>query len=146
MDAVWSAAVGAALHQRGLLLARTPFALTLRGALSYNEEDVVTLAEGGDAEGPSLGLEVCVFETAGGVEHLLYSPVDPIVLLAKASADGLEDGAFISSLAPSGVLRSRARARAVFEPAFEEAERSSDALMAALADLQVEIDEKAREL
>ena len=96
LDGVWSAAVSAALFQRGLLLARTPFALTLRGALSYNEEDVVTLDEGGDAEGgegPSLGLEVCVFEGPGGVEHLLYSPVDPIVLLAKQSSDGTEDGA-----------------------------------------------------
>ncbi len=43
------------LRQRGLLLRDTPFALTLRGALAYNEADVITLDEGeeGCGEGAS---------------------------------------------------------------------------------------------
>jgi hypothetical protein len=88
-------AAAAALVQRGLLLQDTPFSLTLRGALSYNEEDVLTLDGGGD-DGESMAIEVCAF-TWAGAEHLLYCPVDPLVLLATPVTDGTPDGARTAS-------------------------------------------------
>jgi len=137
VEAVWAAAAQAALLQRGLLLQRTPFSLTLRGALAYNEEDVLQLEEGPSGE-EALGVEVCSF-LSSDAEYLLYSPVDPMVFLAKPADDGSVDGA--------ACARARATdASPAFEPAFEEAEAAGDALVEALADLHAEIEEQARDL
>ena len=92
--AAFADAAEAALSQRGLLLKQTPFCLTLRGALAYNEADVITLQE--DSGEDSHGIEICTFDTRDGGMYLLYSAVDPLVMLAQPSSN--EDGASSYSL------------------------------------------------
>lgn len=88
VTAAFPDAAEALLTQRGLLLRQTPFCLTMRGPLSYNEADVITLqedeADGGD---DSLGIEVCQFETRDGGMFLVYASVDPLVILAQPSSN-----------------------------------------------------------
>jgi len=92
-NAAFPDATEALLTQRGLLLRQTPFCLTLRGALSYNEADVITLQEDeSDGGEDSLGIEIATFETRDGGMFLIYCSVDPLVMLAQPSST--EDGAF----------------------------------------------------
>jgi len=125
LDALFATAALQALTLRGLLLQRSAYALTLRGALAYNESDVITLDEGAGGDADSYGIEVCTFE-AQGQEYLLYSAVDPLVLLAKPES-GVEPGD-------------------VFLAAFEEAEKSDSALKHALESLREELEVTSREL
>ena len=154
MAAVFPTAAAAALRQRGLVLQRCAFALTLRGALHYTDADVISLDEGDGgaaSDGESLGLEVCSFTDAAlGAEYLLYSPVDPLVLLAKpadagaalpvgaATAGGIADVAAAIAVAAGSTADSAGVA--VYVPAFEDVDRADGALKAALDALQVELE------
>ena len=73
--------------------------------------------------GDSLGIEGLSFEGPDGCDYLLYSPVDPLVLLARPGAADDE-----------------------WLPAFDEAERAEPALQAALRSLEAELDASARDL
>lgn len=115
------------LRQRALLLQATPFCLTLRGALCYNEADVIQLGEAEEED--SLGLEVLSFEGPGAEEYLLYAAVDPLVLLAEPA--GAEGGA--GPAAPEGPLFSphaQPPPLAEWVPALDEAEQAEPQLKA----------------
>ena len=154
MSAVFPAAAAAALRQRGLVLQRCAFALTLRGVLHYTDADVISLDEGDGggaaSDGESLGLEVCSFTDAAlGAEYLLYSPVDPLVLLAKpadasaalpvgaATAGGIADVAAAIAVAAGAAGGGGV---AVYVPAFDDVDRADGALKGALDALQVELE------
>jgi hypothetical protein len=153
MAAVFPVAAAAALRQRGLVLQRCAFALTLRGVLHYTDADVISLDEGdggATGDGESLGLEVCSFTDAAlGAEYLLYSPVDPLVLLAKpadasaslpvgaATAGGIAEVAAaigVAAGAPGGA------SVAVYVPAFDDVDMADGPLKGALDALQVELE------
>ena len=117
-----------AAARRGLLLSRTHLGLSLRGALVYNETDVLTLQseEGEEA----VSVEVAAFEAPNGAEYLLHSPLDPVVVLcAPVRADGGGcDGC------------------SVFEEVAGETGEGDAALSRALEELQEQLDVAAREL
>ena len=161
MDTVFPVAAAAALRQRGLVLQRCAFALTLRGVLHYTDADVISLDEGvdgsaGGEDGESLGLEVCSFiHAALGAEYLLYSPVDPLVLLAKpaeagagappvpqgaATAGGIADVAAAIAVAASSNAPGGGAGVPVYYPAFDDVDRADGALKTALDALQAELE------
>jgi len=151
LDAVFAVAAEAALRQRGLVLMRTAFALTLRGVLQYSDADVISLDDGAEDGGECLGIEVCSFtDGKQGAEYVLYSPVDPLVLLARPMGYGEADAAVTAAAARSmsdvaGAIAgaaggSSSAAVPVFVPAFDDAEAADAALRDALEALQAELD------
>jgi len=152
LDAVFAVAAEAALRHRGLVLKRTAFALTLRGVLQYSDADVISLDDGDEDGGECLGIEVCSFtDSKQGAEYVLYSPVDPLVLLARPMEHGEADAAVAASASASmsdiaGAMAvaaggaSSSAAVQVFVPAFDDAEAADAALRDELEALQAELD------
>ena len=67
-----------ALSQKGLLLQRSAFCMTVRGAVRFCDEDLIVLDTG--LEGVSEGIEIATFQS-GGSHYLVYAPANPMVIV-----------------------------------------------------------------
>ena len=68
------------LAKKGMLLQRSAFCMTVRGAVRFNETDTLVMDTGGDEE--SEGVEVATFQS-GGSKYLVYAPMNPVLLVTK---------------------------------------------------------------
>ena len=67
--------MAAALAQKGMLLQRSAFCMTVRGAVRFNETDTRVMDTGMDEE--SEGVEVVTFQS-GASRYLVYAPMNPV--------------------------------------------------------------------
>ncbi|GAQ91360.1 hypothetical protein KFL_007720020 [Klebsormidium nitens] len=73
-----------ALAKRKLHLVQSGFCLTVRGAVSYTEDDIVELDKGsgnGETDAAAEGVEICRFRLEDN-EYLLYTPFEPVLFVA----------------------------------------------------------------
>ena len=68
------------LAKKGMLLQRSAFCMTVRGAVRFNETDTLVMDTGMDEE--SEGVEVATF-SSGGSKYLVYAPMNPVLLVTK---------------------------------------------------------------
>ena len=71
------------LAKKGMLLQRSAFCMTVRGAVRFNETDTLVMDTGMDEE--SEGVEVATFQS-GGSKYLVYAPMNPVLLVTKEDA------------------------------------------------------------
>ena len=72
--------MAAALAQKGMLLQRSAFCMTVRGAVRFNETDALMMDTGLDEA--SEGVEVVTF-TSGASRYLVYAPMNPVLLVTR---------------------------------------------------------------
>jgi hypothetical protein len=72
--------MAAALAQKGMLLQRSAFCMTVRGAVRFNETDTLVMDTGMDEE--SEGVEVVTFQS-GASRYLVYAPMNPVLLVTR---------------------------------------------------------------
>jgi len=77
--------MAAALAQKGLLLQRSAFCMTVRGAVRFNETDALVMDTGMDEA--SEGVELVTFQS-GASRYLVYAPMNPVLLVTREKDDG----------------------------------------------------------
>ena len=83
--------MAAALALKGMLLQRSAFCMTVRGAVRFNETDTLLMDTGGDDD-ESEGVELVTF-TSGASRYLVYAPMNPVLLVTREIEGAGEDGA-----------------------------------------------------
>ena len=76
--------MAAALALKGMLLQRSAFCMTVRGAVRFNETDTLVMDTGEDEE--TEGVEVVTFQS-GASRYLVYAPMNPVLLVTKESKE-----------------------------------------------------------
>ena len=76
--------MAAALAQKGLLLQRSAFCMTVRGAVRFNETDALVMDTGMDEA--SEGVELVTFQS-GASRYLVYAPMNPVLLVTREKDD-----------------------------------------------------------
>ena len=74
-----------ALAVKGMLLQRSAFCMTVRGAVRFNETDTLLMDTGVDDE--TEGVELVTFQS-GGSKYLVYAPMSPVLLVTAEETDG----------------------------------------------------------
>lgn len=85
--------MASALASKGMLLQRSAFCMTVRGAVRFNETDALLMDAGDGAGDETEGIEILTFSSKGS-RYLVYAPMNPVLLVTKeTSGDDAADDA-----------------------------------------------------